>query len=105
MSEPADPQQIVVTDNEAGSRFDIHVGDRLGGLAAYRTVGGTITFTHTEIKSEFEGQGLGGTLAKAALDSARDAGLTVVAQCPFIAEWIRRHPDYQDLLLPPADRG
>ena len=55
-------------------------------------------FTHTEIDDAFEGQGLGSTLAKAALADAREHGLRVVPLCPFIAGYIKKHPEYTDLV-------
>ena len=38
-------------------------------------------------------------LARYALDDARSRGLRVRPRCPFIKSWIRRHPDYQDLVV------
>ena len=58
---------------------------------------GVIVFTHTEVDPAFEGHGVGGALARAALDEAAARGLRVRALCPFIAGWIARHPDYQHL--------
>ena len=55
-------------------------------------------FTHTEVADRFEGRGVGGALARAALDDVRDRGERAVPICPFIAEWIQRHPDYDDLV-------
>ena len=37
-------------------------------------------------------------VAKFALEDARARKLTVVAQCPFVANYIQKHPEYQDLL-------
>ena len=92
---------IRVTDNEAERRFEAHVDGALAGFAAYRFRGDHIVFTHTEVDAAFEGQGVGGVLARAALDQVRAAGEhDVVAMCPFIAAWIARHPAYQDLLAP-----
>lgn len=89
---------FTVTDDPADSRYELRDGDMLVGVAAYRLVGNTITFTHTEIDDAYEGQGLGGRLAREALDDTRARGRRVVARCPFIAGWIERHPDYADLL-------
>ena len=46
----------------------------------------------------FEGRGLGGRLVVGALDDIRARGLLTVPLCPFAAEYIRRHPEYQDLV-------
>ena len=50
------------------------------------------------VKDEFEGQGIGGKLARGALDQTRADGLKVVATCQFIKGWIGKHPEYEDLL-------
>ncbi len=88
-----------VTRNEDRSRFEVHTADgRLAGFAEYRAGDGVRDFVHTVVKDEFEGQGVGGKLAREALDQTRAEGLKVVATCPFIKGWIEKHPDYEDLL-------
>ena len=87
-----------VLDVAEWSRFEIHLDGRLAGFVAYRTSPGTITFTHTEIDSAFEGRGLGSKLVRAALDAARSRGLAVLPQCPFVRGWIAKHADYADLV-------
>jgi hypothetical protein len=57
-----------------------------------------MTIPHTEVQSRFEGQGLGARLARFVLDDARERGLRVVPRCPFIAAYIKRHPEYADLV-------
>src|SRR5438093_491740 len=89
---------IRVTDNPERHRFEVQVGDEVAGIAGYRLAPGQIVFTHTEIDPAFEGRGLAGRLAADALDSARQRGLAVVPRCPYIAGYIRRHPEYADLV-------
>ncbi len=79
-------------------RYAIYLDDALAGFAQYAHRDGRVVFTHTEIDDAFEGQGLGSKLAKAALDDVRSSGAQVVPLCPFIARWIERHADYQDLV-------
>ena len=88
----------VVTDVPERHRFEIVVDGERAGLAGYRTAPGRITFTHTEIDDAFEGRGLGSTLVRAALDTARERGLAVRPECPFVRSYIARHPDYVDLV-------
>ena len=92
---------VIVRDHPERSQWEARLGDLdapVAGFAAYRREGDRITFTHTVVEPEHEGAGVGSALARAALDDARTAGLRVVPQCPFIAAWIRRHPDYADLV-------
>ena len=86
-----------VTQNESESRWEIRVGEELVGIAAYQRAPEEIVFTHTEIDDGHEGEGLGGTLVRAALDDVREQGLKALPICPFVQSWLDRHPDYQDL--------
>lgn len=91
--------EISVADNAAAHRFEARVDDdELAGFAAYRIVGSTIVLTHTEVQPDREGQGVGSSLVRQALDEVRGRGLQVQPQCPFVHSFIERHPAYQDLV-------
>lgn len=77
-------------------RFELHHEGR-AAVAEYRREGGTMVLTHTEVPPEDRGEGLGDELARFAFQYARDHRLTVVPRCAFMAAWLRRHPEYQDL--------
>ena len=64
----------------------------------YTRNGSWVVMTHVGVPPPIEGRGVASVLTKAALDWARTEQLGVVAQCPYVAAWIRRHPDYLDLL-------
>ena len=87
-----------VVDNPAQGRYELHLGDRLVGFSAYVARPARIVFTHTEVDGAYEGQGLGSKLARGALDDVRRRGLRATPRCPFIAAYIRRHPEYRDLV-------
>ena len=90
---------VEVRDNPAEKRFEAWIDDELCGIAEYRLRPGAIVFTHTEVL--VEGKGVGSALARKALDAVRaDGELRVVPLCPFIKEWIDRHPAYQSLVDP-----
>jgi predicted GNAT family acetyltransferase len=90
---------VSVTQDPDHDRYEAHLGDELAGVAVYSLSEGVIDFLHTEVDDAFEGHGVGSALARGALDDVRREGTRkVVASCPFIAEWIERHPDYHDLL-------
>jgi uncharacterized protein len=80
-----------VTDNQAGSRFEVAADGYLAELA-YRRNGSRLVLIHTEVPPELEGRGIGGRLVAAAVDRAAHEGLTVVPLCPFAREWLERHP-------------
>lgn len=87
-----------VRQNTAHHRFELDV-DGHTALAFYRLAPGVITFTHTEVPKALSGRGVGSTLARGALEAARAQGLKVVVECPFVAAYIAKHPEYGDLLL------
>jgi uncharacterized protein len=87
-----------VRDNAEQHRFEIVVDGEVAGFAEYQRRDGAVVMTHTEVGDAYEGQGLAGKLVQAALDQLRASGDKVVAECPYVAKWIERHPDYQDLL-------
>lgn len=87
-----------VRDHPEANRFEILVDGNIAGFVDYRRDGGVVDLVHTEIDDAYEGQGLGGKLARGALDAVRAEGATVVPTCEFIKGWIDKHEDYQDLV-------
>lgn len=104
--EPAATDAPVVTDNPSASRYELRAGADLAGLVEYKlghsdTV---ISLLHTEVDDAFQGQGLAGQLARYSLDDARKRGLSVLPFCPYLNSWVKKHPEYADL-IPPERRG
>jgi uncharacterized protein len=97
---PPPPPEI--RDDPERERLEIYVGGRRAGYVAYSRGPGAIAYTHTEIEPEFEGKGIGGALIREALSRARAEGIAVLPHCPFVREYIERHPDQLDLV--PAER-
>ncbi|MBU1360760.1 MAG: N-acetyltransferase [Gammaproteobacteria bacterium] len=80
------------------NRYEATIDGRLAGQCEYNLLREAIMFTHTEVMPEFEGRGVGSALARHVLDAARAEGLHVIPVCTFIAGWIRKHPEYADLV-------
>ena len=91
---------IAVRDNRELRRYEVTVDGALAGILTYRfdESDAVITLVHTEVDRAFRGRGLADRLARHALDDARVRGLRVRPDCPFVARFIRAHPDYQDLV-------
>jgi len=88
----------VVVDSFERQRYELLLGGEVAGVLHYRRHGGGVELAHTEIDQAFEGRGLAGRLASAALADARSRATPVVASCPFVAGYLERHPEYRDLL-------
>jgi predicted GNAT family acetyltransferase len=86
--------EIIVEHDAAAHQFYV----RLNGTRAvleYRRAPGKIVFVHTEVPVAFQHRGFADALAHAGLEYARTEHLAVTALCPFVASYIRRHPEYQ----------
>lgn len=86
-----------VHDNEKLHRFELVV-DGQTAFSEYKRRDGVTTFIHTEVPEALGGRGIASTLIRAALDQTRARGEKVIAKCPFVAAFIKKHADYQDLL-------
>jgi predicted GNAT family acetyltransferase len=84
-------------DNEALARYEI-VEEEGTAILTYRRKEDYIILAHTEVPEALRGRNLANRLARHALDQARAAGLQVVVKCPFVAAFVRRHPEYADLV-------
>lgn len=87
-----------VKDDPENHRYVLELEGDVVGFAEYHLRGGRHFFVHTEVDDEFTGRGLGTTLVKSALNDVRSAGGAVVPMCPLFAAYIKRHPEYDDLV-------
>ena len=90
-----------VIDNTEEERYELWVENRLGGSIAYWAESGTITLIHTEVDAAFEGKGLAALLVRGALEDIRARGLRLVPACSFVRSYLRRHPEFLELVEPP----
>ena len=93
-----------VINNEHASRYELHVGEEVAFLT-YDRRGEVIIFLHMEVPSDLEGRGLAGQIAAKALTDAREQHLKVVPRCPYVASYIKRHPEFADLVAPSNPRA
>ncbi|WP_422740394.1 GNAT family N-acetyltransferase [Micromonospora sp. WMMD729] len=89
-----------MTDVPARERFEARdEAGAVAGIVTYQLTGAIIAYTHTEVAPAYEGRGVGSTLARAVMDDARAKGRSVVPICPFLAEWLVKHPEYEDIVV------
>ena len=90
---------VAVTDSTAEHRFEVSL-DGAVAFAEYRLKLGQLVLPHTVVPPAFEGKGVASALARHAFGYAREHGLTVVPTCPFMAGWVKKHPEAQDIVDP-----
>jgi len=86
-----------VTHNAAASRYEATTDGHLS-VCEYELDGLLMVFTHTVVPPELRGRGIAEKLVRAALADARAAGRKVVPACSYVAKFIERHQEFQDLL-------
>jgi predicted GNAT family acetyltransferase len=91
-----DFENITVINNEEKKRFEVKLEDELA-LMQYQRAGKNIIFTHTEVPVAFEGKGIAGKMAHTALEFAKENGLKIQALCPYVAHYVREHPEYHSI--------
>ncbi len=91
-----DLSKLEVIHNQEKKRFEIQIGDQIA-MVKYILGSSEIIFTHTEVPEEFEGHGVAGKIAKVAVEYAKAQGLRIRPMCPYMAEYIKRHPEYHSI--------
>ena len=86
-----------IKNNESEQRFEMTV-DGATAYVEYELEPGSIVYTHTIVPDELGGRGIGKQLAQHVLEYAKSQNLKVVPQCAFIASYIERNPEYQELV-------
>lgn len=92
-----------VRRDDARTRYELSV-DGKPAVSEYNRLANAVMFTHTEVPEALEGRGASAALVRGALDDVRAQGLQVIPLCPFVAAFIRRHPEYIDLPSPVSRR-
>lgn len=86
-----------VRDNQTQGRFELDVEGQIA-FANYRRTPAAVVITHTETPRTLRGRGIASELVKGALELTRTDGKKVIAGCSFVADYLRRHPEYADIV-------
>jgi len=91
-------EPLTIFNNKERQQFQVMIDGELASLE-YRLYEGKIVLMHTEVPELLGGRGIGSALAEYALNYARANGLPVKVYCPFVAAYIKRHPEQQDIVV------
>jgi len=96
---------VTLADHPERHRFELRSGTEVAAFSEYNVLKGALLFTHTEVSPAFEGKGLGSRLIAFALDEVRARGSHAIPACPFVAAFIRKHPEYLDVVSEASRRA
>ena len=88
----------LLIDNQEAKQYEFHIADSIAKIEYIKTQD-KIFLTHTEVPKRLEGQGIGTELAKQVLEDIDKKELTLVPLCPFVALYIKRHPEWRKLVM------
>lgn len=89
------PAEQTITLNEVSNRFELLTDGKLSLVAYFKPDEHTLALTHTEVHRDLEGQGIGKNLVAQVLAYAEQHNQKIVPLCPFVASYIKRHPEWQ----------
>lgn len=98
MNQPAATPSV--RRNDAERRYEILLDGTIAGSTEYRDRGDRRVFHHTETDDAFAGQGLASQLVQQALTDVRASDRRVVPVCPFVAHYVEKHHDFDDIVDP-----
>lgn len=83
--------------NEENDRFEMIVNGQ-ASFIDYKERNGKIYLVHTEVPEELSGQGVASSLIEKTLHYIEEKGCKLVALCPMVVAYIRRHPEWKRIL-------
>lgn len=92
-------KERALVHNEAEKRYEMTVDGDMAVVEYILEPGDVIILTHTFVPPKHEGKGVGSALVRGVLEHIKGRGLQVVPQCDFIAQYIYRHPEWEELVL------
>ncbi len=88
-----------IRDNKAAQRFELDVESGVA-FVSYRTMpGGDLYLLHTETPAALRGRGIATGLARGVLEIIRARGQKIRVGCEFLIDFMRRNPEFNDLLI------
>jgi uncharacterized protein len=90
-------EPLKIFNNRERQQFQATIDGEVASLE-YRLHDGVIVLMHTEVPEKLGGHGIGTALAEFALKYARKDNLPVKVYCPFVLTYLKRHPEYEDLI-------
>jgi uncharacterized protein len=88
------PRPQLVTNG----RFELERDGQVAYLE-YNLTGKVLQLIHTEVPEALRGKGVASTLAESAFAWAREHEVKVDVICPSVAAYLKRHPEYSELVI------
>jgi len=94
-----DPNEAPIRDDREARRYVLDI-DGQSAVVIYNEAGGGLLITETLVPQALEGQGIASRMARFVLEDIRARGLLVLPTCPFFAGYLKKHPEWTDIVHP-----
>lgn len=84
--------------NQDKKRFELEVENKIAYIEYILTNENIIFLTHTEVPTSLEGKGVGSAIVSKTLDYIKEKEYTLAPLCPFVAAYVKRHPERKEIL-------
>ncbi len=91
-------EDIPLTNNEVSRQFELVV-DNFKAKIEYDLQKDRMFLTHTEVPPALEGKGVGNAIVEKTLRYMEENNLKLVPLCPFVAAYVKKHPEWKRLLV------
>lgn len=89
-------ENIALNNDQVANRFELVV-DGFTAFMDYKLSGDGIILVHTEVPQELEGRGVGTAIVEKVFEYIEAKQLQMVALCPFVVGYLKRHPEWNRL--------
>src|SRR5690606_6147048 len=89
--------EVSVSENKENKRFEVMVDGKLA-MIEYIKAQNIIYLTHTEVPPELGGRGIASAMVEQVFQQIKQEGLELVPLCPFVAAYLKRHPEWIGIL-------
>lgn len=86
-------------DNTENHQYEFHIGKLVPKIEYIKSKNREIYLTHTEVPVQLEGKGVGSQLVEKVLKDIERQELRLVPLCPFVAGYIKKHPDWRRIVM------
>jgi hypothetical protein len=94
-----EPMTLPIRHEPDSRRFAADIAGKSAYITYRELAGQTLELDHTYVPRELRGAGIASQLTRHALEYARGRGYRVIPSCPFVAAYIKRHPEYRELRI------
>ena len=86
-------------NNTENKQYEFHIEGYIPLIQYIISNNNEIYLVHTEVPVEIEGQGIGSQLVEQVLEDIEHKQLRLVPLCPFVAGYIRKHPEWKRIVI------